>query len=306
MKNKKPHTVKVALAIAAGMFLVTPAHAAGIDDLKKLPKKLELPAARQPANINEQTASATPLASAACAQSVAAKKLTLIEQGATLALREGVDRAMNRLNIADAKIPAKVENICQASSGLVFVERYTARWNTTVIEAITLAKAALELSGEAASYAAFRNKPDFSTVDGKQISRLEDDIKSDMSAIEAAITSKKVANQEKLDEANEHLGRAKWQAGVIAGWDKNLGEFIGDNRDWAFSKANLSNMRMFLSHVKLLGSTAESAGKVREAHASSERPEQTAAYKKKAEATRKQREKEDAEYEKKLLAELQL
>lgn len=302
MNIDKAETRRHAWSVAACVLLAS--NAAGAFDLReklRLPK-VEKPTSVQPANITEPARSGA-LATAGCPQSTP-PKLSMLEEGKALLARKALDKAAEGLAIGEIQLPAQIENICQATKRLTYVERQTGRWSSSVIDAITQAKEALAISGEAQSYAAFKNNPDFSSTSDKNLSRLQSDLKSDLSAIEAAIAEKRAANAEKLEEARANMRAALAQGALIGGWDRRLVEYMGDNPNWAFRTENLKNVRMFSSHVELLGSTLTSVGSVVKAGDAATPDEKSDS--KKAEEIRKQREKENAEYEKQLLAELQL
>lgn len=312
MKNKKRIIIRTSLAIAVGVLTANAALAWDPRDLipnnkskretPSIPK--EVPSAPKQETLQEAQSAGVP-ADAGCPKSTESDKWSPTEILGRKALRTIIDEATEALKLGpDVEMPSPIENYCQASKRLRYVEKHTGRWSTTVIDSIMQAKAALSLSGEAASYAAFRNNPDFSAVKGKQISQLQDDMRSDLTAIEAAIAEKREANQEMLAVAGTNMRAALMQGTLIGAWDKRLVEFMGDNAKWAI-REHLADARLFGSHVELLGGTLTSMQSVIKAQdAASGEP--SAAARKKAEAQRKQREKENAEYEKQLLADLKL
>lgn len=305
MKKKKPLIIRTTLAIAMGLMLTSAASAWDPKDLIPVPKsKKDLPVAPKPENLTEGQPTGIP-ADAGCPKKAESDNWSPTEILGRQALRKVMDKATEALKLgADVELPSAIENHCQASKRLSYVEKHTGRWSTTVIDSILQAKAALSLSGEAASYAAFRNNPDFSAVKGKQISQLQDDIRSDLTAIEAAIAEKRVANQEMLTVAGTNMRAALIQGTLIGGWDKRLVEFMGGNAKWAVHE-HLADAKLFGSHVELLGGTLTAMQSVVKAHDAAA-GEPSAAARKKNEAQRKQREKENAEYEKQLLADLKL
>lgn len=290
MKKSRLTTSLGAIALLAGA-LATDAKSP-LEKLRdKLPMSSEAPAPGQTANTSATVAG--------CALSGATGELSKRELIATLAARKLLDSAAKRLRVDEVQLPERIENVCQAKKRFVYVQRSTSRWSETAIESIEQAKEAVGLSQEIESYQAFKSNPNFGPDSEKDISRLQKDMKSDLEKLEKAIAEKSVVNQAKLEEASASMRAALGQGALIAGWDQRMVEFIGSNARWAFVD-NLESVKMFKDHIDLLGSTFESMTRVVEASGPPAKED------KKAAALRKKREKENQEYEKKLLAELQL
>jgi hypothetical protein len=316
--KKQSIVIGTSLAIALGLSL-SGAASAQFGNLEELERQVQKPTSdRSPGSIlSELTGdSKSTRADAGCSPSKKDSGTTKKKKGGVLAglgfedpkqaaFNLAMDEAAAKLNLgSDVELPAQIEDTCQATKRLSYVEKRTGHWSASVIDSIQQAKAALALSGEAASYAAFRNNPDFSAVESKQITQLRDDIRSDLSAIELAIAEKRKANQEMLAIAGANMRSALAQGTLIGTWDKRLIEFLGDNSRWAI-KEHLNDVKLFTSHVELLGGTLSSMQSVLKAQeAAGGKP--SAATLRKAEAESKQREKENDEFERKLLAELQL